>query len=65
MKKRPEFMGDRVLRPSGVGFGFESDDVVVWGGPAKLAFHGVEPLADGDHPANGTLPDESHLRRAL
>ena len=25
-------------------------DIVVWGGPARLAFHGVMPLADGDHP---------------
>ena len=24
-------------------------DVVVWGGPARLAFHGVAPLADGLH----------------
>jgi alkylated DNA repair protein (DNA oxidative demethylase) len=24
-------------------------DVVVWGGPARLAFHGVAPLADGMH----------------
>jgi alkylated DNA repair protein (DNA oxidative demethylase) len=24
-------------------------DVVVWGGPSRLAFHGVAPLADGDH----------------
>ena len=24
-------------------------DVVVWGGPARLAFHGVLPLADGEH----------------
>ena len=22
-------------------------DVVVWGGPSRLAFHGVMPLADG------------------
>jgi alkylated DNA repair protein (DNA oxidative demethylase) len=28
-------------------------DVVVWGGPARLAFHGVAPLADGDHPLTG------------
>jgi alkylated DNA repair protein (DNA oxidative demethylase) len=28
-------------------------DVVVWGGPARLAFHGVAPLADGDHPLLG------------
>jgi alkylated DNA repair protein (DNA oxidative demethylase) len=25
----------------------ESGDVVVWGGPARLSFHGVEPLAAG------------------
>jgi alkylated DNA repair protein (DNA oxidative demethylase) len=24
-------------------------DVVVWGGPARLRFHGVAPLADGTH----------------
>ena len=24
-------------------------DVVVWGGPSRLAFHGVMPLADGEH----------------
>lgn len=24
-------------------------DVVVWGGPARLACHGVAPLADGEH----------------
>jgi alkylated DNA repair protein (DNA oxidative demethylase) len=24
-------------------------DVVVWGGPARLAFHGVAPLAEGAH----------------
>jgi DNA oxidative demethylase len=27
----------------------EHGDVVVWGGPARLAFHGVAPLADGEH----------------
>lgn len=24
-------------------------DVVVWGGPARLTYHGVMPLADGEH----------------
>ena len=24
-------------------------DVVVWGGPARLVYHGVAPLADGEH----------------
>lgn len=28
-------------------------DVVVWGGPARLAYHGVAPLADGQHPLLG------------
>ncbi|MDP2451083.1 MAG: DNA oxidative demethylase AlkB [Polaromonas sp.] len=28
-------------------------DVVVWGGPARLAFHGVAPLVDGEHPLLG------------
>jgi alkylated DNA repair protein (DNA oxidative demethylase) len=28
-------------------------DVVVWGGSSRLAFHGVAPLPDGDHPLLG------------
>lgn len=28
-------------------------DVVVWGGPSRLAYHGVAPLADGEHPIMG------------
>ncbi|REE85260.1 DNA oxidative demethylase AlkB [Cupriavidus plantarum] len=28
-------------------------DVVVWGGPSRLVFHGIAPLADGDHPVLG------------
>jgi alkylated DNA repair protein (DNA oxidative demethylase) len=28
-------------------------DIVVWGGPARLAFHGVAPLSDGEHPLLG------------
>jgi DNA oxidative demethylase len=31
----------------------EHGDVVVWGGPARLAFHGVAPLADGEHAVLG------------
>jgi DNA oxidative demethylase len=30
-------------------FALEHGDVVVWGGPSRLAFHGVAPLADGEH----------------
>jgi DNA oxidative demethylase len=43
----------------------ESGDVVVWGGPARLAFHGVEPLADGDHPLTGRCRMNLTFRRAL
>ena len=28
-------------------------DVVVWGGPSRLAYHGVMPLSDGEHPLLG------------
>ncbi len=31
----------------------ESGDVVVWGGPARFIYHGVAPLADGQHPLTG------------
>jgi alkylated DNA repair protein (DNA oxidative demethylase) len=31
----------------------EHGDIAVWGGPARLAFHGVAPLADGEHPLLG------------
>ena len=31
----------------------EHGDIAVWGGPARLAFHGVAPLADGEHAVMG------------
>jgi alkylated DNA repair protein (DNA oxidative demethylase) len=43
----------------------ESGDVVVWGGPARLAFHGIDPLADGDHPLTGACRINLTFRRAL
>jgi alkylated DNA repair protein (DNA oxidative demethylase) len=30
-------------------FPLQHGDVAVWGGPARLNFHGVAPLADGEH----------------
>ncbi|SOZ08949.1 DNA oxidative demethylase AlkB [Cupriavidus taiwanensis] len=39
-------------------------DVVVWGGPSRLAFHGVAPLADGDHPLLGPLRINLTFRKA-
>jgi len=43
----------------------ESGDVVVWGGPARLTYHGVAPLADGEHPLTGQCRINLTLRRAL
>jgi alkylated DNA repair protein (DNA oxidative demethylase) len=40
-------------------------DVIVWGGPARLAFHGVMPLEDGVHPALGRRRINLTFRRAL
>ncbi|MGJ4997541.1 DNA oxidative demethylase AlkB [Bradyrhizobium sp. HKCCYLS3077] len=39
-------------------------DVVVWGGPARLAFHGVAPLADGEHALLGSRRINLTFRRA-
>jgi alkylated DNA repair protein (DNA oxidative demethylase) len=30
-------------------FRLEHGDIVVWGGPSRLFFHGVAPLGDGEH----------------
>lgn len=43
----------------------ESGDIAVWGGPARLAFHGVEPLADGDDPLTGRCRINLTFRTAL
>src|SRR6185312_10706829 len=40
-------------------------DIVVWGGPARLAFHGVMPLEDGDHPSLGRQRINLTFRKAL
>ena len=43
----------------------ESGDVVVWGGPARLTFHGVEPLDDDDDPLTGRCRLNLTFRKAL
>lgn len=40
-------------------------DVVVWGGPSRLAHHGVVALKDGDHPTVGRRRFNLTLRKAL
>jgi alkylated DNA repair protein (DNA oxidative demethylase) len=39
-------------------------DVVVWGGPARLHFHGIQPLADGHHPLTGPYRINLTFRKA-
>jgi alkylated DNA repair protein (DNA oxidative demethylase) len=39
-------------------------DVVVWGGPSRLFFHGVAPLADGEHPLLGRKRINLTFRKA-
>jgi alkylated DNA repair protein (DNA oxidative demethylase) len=43
----------------------EHGDVVVWGGPARLAFHGVAELHDGTHPLVGCRRINLTFRKAL
>ncbi len=42
----------------------ESGDVVVWGGPSRLFFHGVDALAEGQHPLTGALRYNLTFRKA-
>lgn len=39
-------------------------DVVVWGGPARLAYHGVRDLKAGEHPLTGGYRYNLTFRRA-
>jgi DNA oxidative demethylase len=43
----------------------ESGDVVVWGGPARLAYHGIAALAAGEHPLTGACRISLTFRKAL
>jgi len=36
-------------------FRIQHGDIAVWGGPARLCFHGVAPLAQGEHPLLGPV----------
>jgi alkylated DNA repair protein (DNA oxidative demethylase) len=43
----------------------EGGDIVVWGGPDRLAYHGVAPLAEGDDPLTGSRRISLTFRKAL
>jgi DNA oxidative demethylase len=40
-------------------------DVVVWGGPSRLRYHGILPLKDGEHPLLGRVRVNLTFRKAL
>jgi len=42
----------------------EHGDVVVWGGPSRLTFHGIAPLAEDDHPLTGRTRVNLTFRKA-
>jgi alkylated DNA repair protein (DNA oxidative demethylase) len=43
----------------------ENGDVVVWGGPARLAYHGVAPLKEGTSDLTGACRMNLTFRKAL
>jgi alkylated DNA repair protein (DNA oxidative demethylase) len=43
----------------------ESGDIVVWGGPDRLVYHGVAPLPDGNDPLTGNRRINLTFRKAL
>jgi alkylated DNA repair protein (DNA oxidative demethylase) len=45
-------------------FRLEHGDVVAWGGPARLVFHGVAALADGEHALMGRQRINLTFRKA-
>jgi DNA oxidative demethylase len=55
-----EHRGDRPRR-----IPLESGDIMVWGGPSRLVFHGVDKLPDGTHLLTGPYRYNLTFRRAL
>jgi DNA oxidative demethylase len=53
----------RKVRPRRIPL--ENGDVVVWGGPSRLAFHGVAALREGEHPLTGPARINLTFRKAL
>jgi len=42
----------------------EHGDVVVWGGPSRLFYHGIQPLKPGEHPLTGECRYNLTFRQA-
>jgi DNA oxidative demethylase len=54
---------ERSVRPRRVML--HHGDVVVWGGPSRLAYHGIDTLKDAEHPVTGRCRINLTFRQAL
>jgi alkylated DNA repair protein (DNA oxidative demethylase) len=57
--------GGEERRQKPVRLRLESGDVVVWGGPSRHRYHGIDPLAEGSDPLTGPYRYNLTLRKAL
>jgi alkylated DNA repair protein (DNA oxidative demethylase) len=46
-------------------FRLDHGDIAVWGGPSRLFYHGVAPLAEGNHPVMGAQRLNLTFRKIL
>lgn len=46
-------------------YNLSSGDVVVWGGPSRLNYHGIAPLHGGEHPLTGSYRYNLTFRKAM
>ena len=57
--------GGRQRNDRRVRITLDHGDVVVWGGPSRLSYHGVDTLKDGNHPITGNCRMNLTFRKAL
>jgi alkylated DNA repair protein (DNA oxidative demethylase) len=62
---RPSFCGAAPRSERALRVPLRHGDVLVWGGVDRLRFHGVLPVAPGEHPATGQCRINLTLRKAL
>ena len=58
-------LGEVEHRRGAQSFSVEHGDVIVWGGPARLAYHGILPLKEGEHELTGKFRYNLTFRKAL
>ena len=54
---------DSTVSDSGKRILLEHGDVIVWGGPSRMRFHGVQPLKPGYHTLTGPYRYNLTLRK--